>query len=146
MLLYILDFSALLDSVELEGNIDEPREPGKEVIDLSDYTLRDFCAMIFALPLLVLTQLWHLLEWCCGFMHFCSVCGSTAGRGGSSTFERLGRATSKFWKNVRCIRVSQYVHWWLLMSFSGNKLCVNEENLQQQLHRLRSLWLPRGLN
>lgn len=101
MLLYILDFSKLLDDVELGGNIVEPDVSPSEVKNLSGMSLKDFFAMIFAVPLLILVQFWHCCEGMMACCHFCTSCGRTAGDGGPSICERMSLASGSFFRNVR---------------------------------------------
>jgi hypothetical protein len=96
-----MDFSALLDDVELNSNISEPDVQSNPSRDLSGMTVKDLCSLVFAFPLLVLVQCWHLCEGLMGCLHFCSVCGFTAGSGGPGICDRISLASSSFYANVR---------------------------------------------
>lgn len=101
MMFYIMDFSKLLDDTELNGVISEPDVAPSEVKNLSGMSLKDFCAMIFAVPLLILVQFWHCCEGMMACCHWCTTCGQTAGDGGPSLWERMSLASSSFFRNVR---------------------------------------------
>lgn len=103
MFFYILDFSKLLDDTELNGNITEPDVSPSEVNNLSGMTLKEFFAMIFAVPLLILVQLWHCCEGMMACCHWCTTCGRTAGDGGPSMWERMSLASGSFFRNVRFV-------------------------------------------
>jgi hypothetical protein len=100
-LMYIMDFSQLLDDCELNANIAEPDVSPGQVKNLSGMNLKDFCAMIFAIPLLILVQFWHCCEGMMACCNWCTSCGSPAGEGGPSLWERTSVGASSFFRNVR---------------------------------------------
>jgi hypothetical protein len=98
---YIMDFSVLLDDVELNGVISEPDVDPREVKDLSGFNLKQFFAFICAIPLLLLSQLFYCFETLLGCLHWCTSCGCTAGISAVNVFGRANLMSSSFFNNVR---------------------------------------------